>query len=320
MAAHPLAQVRGNDRLVVATSQTCATKPRQPPQCRSRPRASAALLSVVRPFALASNESSDTCVLPFASQINHTPSTPAHNRPFEAEVIFCVQGVISPLLANLFLHYAFDMWMAREFPHIPFERYADDAICHCRSAEEARALWSALGDRLAACKLVLHPVKTKVVYCKDVNRRGDFPVISFDFLGFQFRARKTMWRKGETRIFTHSFQPAASPKALTRISQEVRGWTLHKRSDKSLTELAEMYNPCIRGWITYYSHFYKTQLRPTLKRIDIYVIRWARRKFKRMRHQTKGARDWFDRFRRANPKLLAHWSLCHGNGRTMGAV
>jgi RNA-directed DNA polymerase len=229
-------------------------------------------------------------------------------------------GVISPLLANLFLHYAFDMWMARAFPHIPFERYADDAICHCRSAEAARALWSALGDRLAACKLVLHPVKTKVVYCKDVNRRRDFPIISFDFLGFQFRARKTMWRKGETRVFTHSFQPAASPKALTRISREIRGWTLHKRSDKSLTELATMYNPCIRGWITYYSHFYKTQLRPTLKRIDAYVIRWARRKFKRMRHQTKGARDWFDRFRRANPKLLAHWSLCHGNGRTMGAV
>ena len=106
------------------------------------------------------------------------------------------------------------------------------------SAEEARALWSALGDRLAACKLVLHPVKTKIVYCKDVNRRGDFPVISFDFLGFQFRARKTMWRKGEKRIFTHSFQPAASPKALMRISREVRSWTLHKRSDKSLTELA----------------------------------------------------------------------------------
>src|SRR5271166_3910881 len=173
-----------------------------------------------------------------------------------------------------------------EFPHIPFERYADDAICHCRSA--ARALWSALGHRLAACKLVLHPVKTKVVYCKEVNRRGDFPVISFDFLGFQFRARKTMWRKGETRIFTHSFQPAPSPKALTRISRDARGWALHKRSDKSLTDLAEMYNPCIRGWITYYSHFYKTQLRPTLKRIDLYVIRWARRKFKRLRRKTKG--------------------------------
>ena len=81
-----------------------------------------------------------------------------------------------------------------------------------------------------------------------------------------------------------------------------------------------MYNPCIRGWITYYSHFYQTQLRPTLKRIDAYVIRWARRKYKRMVHQTKGARDWFDRLRRATPKLFAHWPLCHGNGRTSGAV
>src|SRR6476646_9971844 len=101
-------------------------------------------------------------------------------------------GVISPLLANLFLHYAFDMWMARTYPHIPFERYADDIICHCKSAEETQALWSALADRFAACKLVLHPQKTKIVYCKDANRRGDFPNQSFDFLGFSFRARKTI--------------------------------------------------------------------------------------------------------------------------------
>ena len=183
-------------------------------------------------------------------------------------------GVISPLLANLFLHYAFDRWMGRTFPHVPFERYADDAICHCKSAEEARALWGAIADRFAACKLVLHPQKTKIVYCKDANRRGDSPDIHFDFLGFQFRARKIMWVKPDRRIFAHSFQPAASPKALTRISREIRSWALHHRSDKSLTELAQMYNPCIRGWITYYSRFYKTQLRPTLKRIDAYVIRW----------------------------------------------
>jgi group II intron reverse transcriptase/maturase len=225
-------------------------------------------------------------------------------------------GVISPLLANLFLHYAFDMWMAREFPHILFERYADDAICHCRTAEEARALGGALADRLAACKLALHPDKTKIVYCKDANRRGDFPVISFDFLGFQFRARKTMWQ-GKA---VHGFLPAASPKALKRISREIRRWRLHTRSDKSLQDLAEIYNPVIRGWIGYYSNFYRTQLRPTLKRIDLYVIRWARRKFKRFVHRTKGARDWFARLRRAKPLLFAHWPLCHGNGRTSGAV
>jgi len=234
------------------------------------------------------------------------------NNPLKAKVIFCVRGVISPLLANLFLHYVFDMWMARNYPHIPFERYADDAICHCGSAEEAQALWSALAERFAACKLVLHPEKTKIVYCKDANRRDDFPNISFDFLGFQFRARKTIWQRKPA----HGFMPAASPKALTSISRTIRRWTLHHRSDKSLTDLADIYNPCIRGWINDHSKFYKTQLRPTLKRIDAYVIRWARRKFKRMRHQTKGARDWFDRLRRENPTLF----LCHGNGRTSGAV
>ena len=225
-------------------------------------------------------------------------------------------GVISPLLANLFLHYAFDMWMAREFPRIPFERYADDAICHCKSAEEARALWKALADRFAACKLALHPEKTKIVYCKDANRRANFPAISFDFLGFQFRARKTMWQ----RRAVHGFLPAASPKALTRIGREIRHWALHHRSDKSLEELAAIYNPIVRGWIGYYGNFYRTQLRPTLWRIDLYVIRWARRKFKRFVHRTKGARDWFGRVRRKNPTLFAHWPLCHGNGRTSGAV
>ncbi len=229
-------------------------------------------------------------------------------------------GVISPLLANLFLHYAFDAWMARHNPHIPFERYADDIVCHCRTEREARDLWHALGEHFADCKLELHPQKTKIVYCKDVNRPGDFPVIAFDFLGFQFRARKTMWGKGGKRVFTHSFQPAASPKALKAIGRTVRAWTLQRRSDKSLQDLAAMCNPHIRGWITYYSHFYKTQLRPTLIRIDAYVIKWARRKFKRMRHQSRGVRAWLQRVRRDKPQLFAHWPLCHGNGRTIGAV
>jgi RNA-directed DNA polymerase len=226
-------------------------------------------------------------------------------------------AVVSPVLANLFLHYAFDMWMARTFPHIPFERYADDAICHCKSADEAQALWSALADRLAACKLVLHPEKTKIVYCKDANRRGEFPNHSFDFLGFSFRARKTMW---QGHLPAHGFMPAASLKALTFISRTIRRWTLHHRSDKSLQELAGMYNPCIQGWINYYGNFYRTQLRSTLKRIDLYVIRWACRKFKRFRHNTEGARDWLERLRRTNPALLVHWQLWQGNGRTSGAV
>jgi hypothetical protein len=164
---------------------------------------------------------------------------------------------------------------------------------------------------------VLHPDKTKIVYCKDANRRGDVPNQSFDFLGFMFRARKTIWLG---HIPAHGFMPAASPKALTFISRTIRRWTLHHHSDKSLQNLAETYNPYIRGWINYYGNFYRTQLRQTLQRIDLYVIRWARRKFKRLRRKTKGARVWFDRLRRANPILFAHWQLCHGNGRTSGAV
>ncbi len=225
-------------------------------------------------------------------------------------------GVISPLLANLFLHYVFDAWIVRHNPHIPFERYADDIVCHCRSADEAQALRSALQERLATCKLEMHPGKTKIVYCKDKNRRGDHPNTSFDFLGFTFRARKTMW-KG---VPAHSFLPAVSQRALKSISRTVKRWRLHLRSDMPLNELAKIANPHVRGWINYFSHFYRTALRPTLQRIDLYVIRWARRKFKRLRRKTKGSRDWFDRLRRADPKLFAHWQLCHGNGRTSGAV
>jgi RNA-directed DNA polymerase len=226
-------------------------------------------------------------------------------------------GVISPLLANLFLHYAFDMWMARNFPRIPFERYADDVICHCKSAEEARALWSVLADRFTTCKLVLHPEKTKIVYCKDANRRGDFPNQSFDFLGFTFRARRTLWQGG---LPAHGFMPAVSPKALKAISRTIRRWTLHHHSDKSLENLAETYNPYITGWINYFGHFYRTQLRPALLRIDAYLIRWARRKFKRLRGRSKGARQWLARVRRANPALFSHWRFFNVASRTSEAV
>ena len=226
-------------------------------------------------------------------------------------------GVISPLLANLFLHYAFDMWMARNFPRIPFERYADDAICHCKSAEEARALWSVLADRFTTCKLVLHPEKTKIVYCKDANRRGDFQNQSFDFLGFTFRARRTLWQGG---LPAHGFMPAASPKALKTISRTIRRWTLHHHSDKSLENLAETYNPYITGWINYFGHFYRTQLRPTLLRIDAYLIRWARRKFKRLCGRSKGARQWLARVRRANPTLFSYWRFFNVGSRTSEAV
>ena len=226
-------------------------------------------------------------------------------------------GVISPLLANLFLHYAFDVWLGREFAGVPFERYADDIICHCRSERQALALRRVLDRRFTACGLVLHPEKTQVVYCKDTNRRGDHPILQFDFLGYSFRPRLAKWR-GE--LYGVSYLPAASPKALKAIRQAIRRWSLQTRSDKSLRDLARMFNPYIRGWINYYSHFYKSALYPTMRRIDFHLIRWARRKFRRFRQRPRGARNWLARVIRASPDLFAHWRLLYGQGRTLGAV
>jgi group II intron reverse transcriptase/maturase len=226
-------------------------------------------------------------------------------------------GVVSPLLANLFLHYAFDAWLTRMIPGVPFERYADDIICHCRSEREAAALRQALDRRFAECGLVLHPEKTKVVYCKDTNRKGDHPILQFDFLGYCFRPRLAKWRGG---LYGVSYLPAASPKALKAIRQAIRRWSLQTRSDKALDDLARMFNPHIRGWINYYSHFYKSALYPTLRRIDVFLLRWARRKFKRLRQRPKVARDWLTRVIRTSPNLFAHWPLLHGQGRTLGAV
>lgn len=226
-------------------------------------------------------------------------------------------GVISPLLANLFLHYAFDLWLGRAFPGVPFERYADDIICHCRSEREALTVLRAIDRRFADCGLVLHPEKTRVVYCKDTNRRGDAAIIQFDFLGYRFRPRLAKWRGG---LFGVSYLPAASPEVLKAIRQAVRRWSLQTRSDKALDDLARMFNPYIRGWINYYSHFYKSALYPTLRRIDAFLIRWARRKFKRLRQRPRGARNWLARVIRSSPGLFAHWSLLYGQGRTLGAV
>jgi group II intron reverse transcriptase/maturase len=226
-------------------------------------------------------------------------------------------GVISPLLANLFLHYAFDLWMRREHAAIRFERYADDAICHCRSYTEAENLKAALERRLADCGLVLHPQKTKIVYCKDTNRRGAAPDQQFDFLGYTFRPRLAAWRGG---LYGVSFLPAASPRALKAVRHAIRRWRLHRCSDKSLDDLARMFNPYIRGWITYYGQFYQSALYPTLRNIDAFLVRWARRKFKRLRQRPRGARQWLARVISLRPNLFAHWRLLYGNGRTLGAV
>lgn len=218
-------------------------------------------------------------------------------------------GVASPLLANLFLHYAFDMWMVRMHPDIPFERYADDAVCHCRTREEAEALRASLEVRFAACGLVLHPHKTRVVYCKDTNRRGDYPAVTFDFLGYTFRPRLAAWHGG--RQFGVSFLPAVAGAAQKTIRRTIRRWSLQKRTDKALDDLARMFNPYIRGWINYYGQFYKSALYETLRRIDVHLIKWVRRKYRSFRYRRKGAVAWLARVMRTSPGLFAHWKLLY---------
>ena len=218
-------------------------------------------------------------------------------------------GVVSPLLANLFLHYTFDAWMQRTYPQIPFERYADDGLCHCRTRDEAEALKAALERRFAECRLELHPEKTKIVYCKDDDRRLEYPCTRFDFLGYTFRPRRSKNRWGKYFI---NFSPAISNKAAKAIRQEVRGWRLQLRSDKDLDDLARMFNAVIRGWVNYYGAFYKSALYPTLQHIDRKLARWATRKFKRLRRHRRRAEQWLRRIARRQPGLFAHWRLLYG--------
>ncbi len=177
------------------------------------------------------------------------------------------------MLANLFMHYAFDTWLGQEFPTVEFERYADDAVVHWVTERQAQQVWAALSERMKAVGLRLHPDKTKIVYCKDRKRRFDHESTSFTFLGYTFRPRKAPTRDGKS-MFT-AFLPAISKDALKDKGQTVRRWRLHLRTTPDLAELAEWMNPVIRGWMVYYGKFYRTEMDGLLRRINTYLARWA---------------------------------------------
>jgi group II intron reverse transcriptase/maturase len=213
-------------------------------------------------------------------------------------------GVISPLLANLFLHYAFDQWMARHHPSVPFERYADDIICHCDSREETEALREQLQQRLSACRLELHPEKTRVVYCADANRRGNHVVRRFDFLGYSFKPRQAMTRQG--KLFT-SFSPAVSDQAGRAMRRAIRGWGLQRLSRYDIGELLARFRPVLVGWVRYYGLFHPSTLQRSLKTLDLHLVKWAQRKYKRLRRHLSRAWDWLTQLRRRAPTLFPHW-------------
>ncbi len=213
-------------------------------------------------------------------------------------------GVISPLLANIFLHHVFDMWMAGAFPGCPFERYADDIVIHCATREEALEVKAQVEERLRACKLEAHPDKTRIVYGRDSNRRQDHEHIRFDFLGYGFQPREAQSRVG--KIFT-GFLPAISRKATQAIRTEVRGWGIQRMSAVELVDLSRKFNAKIRGWVTYYGRYYRTALHSVFRSLNGRLVRWAQRKYKRFRVHEGRAWFWLRRVARGQPELFAHW-------------
>lgn len=213
-------------------------------------------------------------------------------------------GVISPLLANLFLHYVFDKWISKHYPNIKFERYADDIVIHTHTQEESEKLLNRLKLRFEQCKLEMHPTKSKIVYCKDCKRIGDYPVYSFDFLGFTFRPRLASNKKG---MYYTGFLGSISRTGEKSIRRRIRSWKLHRQSERSLQELAEHINPQVRGWINYYSLFSKRGISRVLVSINRRILKWIRMKYKlTSKRQVLKA---FKLHRHRSPKLFAHWAF-----------
>lgn len=212
-------------------------------------------------------------------------------------------GVISPVLANLFLHYAFDNYMKINLPTIPFERYADDGIIHCKTLKQAKYIVDVLNKRFKQCGLELNLDKTKIVYCKDEDRQDTYENTSFDFLGYTFRPRGAKNKQG--RVFLN-FLPAISDKAQKAIRKEVRSWKLQLKSDKNIIDLSLMFNSKIQGWINYYSHYYKSILYKTLKYINRCLIKWIRKKYRKNKTEAK---YWLKIVSERDKNLFSHWKI-----------
>ena len=215
---------------------------------------------------------------------------------------------ISPVLANLFLHYALDAWMVREFPTVQFERFADDAVIHCVSERQARGVRDAVARRLAEVGLELHPDKTRIVYCKDSNRQGTYEQVSFTFCSYMFRPRKAY--NNRRRVTFTGFLPAVSPGKLTLMSRRVASWRIHRRVNLTLEDLAAPINQRLRGWLAYFTAFYPSAVGPLCQRIDRHLVRWARWKYKRLERSDKRARAWLRGVRSRAPELFVHWRYC----------
>ncbi|MFI5248129.1 MAG: group II intron reverse transcriptase/maturase [Nitrospirales bacterium] len=216
-------------------------------------------------------------------------------------------GVISPILSNLFLHYTFDLWMKRTHPDLPWCRYADDGLVHCRTEQEAEALKAELRARLAECHLELHPTKTKIVYCRDGKRKGTYPNVKFDFLGYCFRPR---WiKKSRDNSMFCGFNPAVSPSALKTMRSTIRDLNIRRQTQLSLADIARTLNPLLRGWMEYYGRYAPSALSPMLRYVNQTLVRWAMRKFKRFKAHKIRASRFLQKLVREKTSLFVHWRI-----------
>lgn len=216
-------------------------------------------------------------------------------------------GVISPLLANLFMHYAFDEWMKRQFPKLEFCRYADDGLIHCKSKLQAEYVKEKLAQRLKECGLELNESKTSIVYCKDKLRKTDYPVISFDFLGYTFKPRRSY--SSVKKEYFVNFSPGISRKSIKAISQEMRKWKINLRSSQDLEDFARMYNPILKGWWQYYGYFYKSATAIIFNQLNRILVKWAMKKYRKLRRSKTQASKWLTRIARQREDLFFHWKL-----------
>jgi RNA-directed DNA polymerase len=220
-------------------------------------------------------------------------------------------------MANLFLHppvevWAFDVWMTRTYPGVPWCRYADDGLVHCRSEQEAQAMMAALSARLAECGLQMHPEKTQIVYCRDGSRKERHPNTKFDLLGYTFRPRVVKNRKRNS-LFV-SFTPAVSAKALKSMRATTRRLNLRNRTDLSLRDISRQFNPVLRGWIAYHGRFYPSALYPVFRHVNKTLIAWAMRKYRRLKGHKTRASLFLESVAEKQPRLFVHW-----HKGTMGA-
>lgn len=202
------------------------------------------------------------------------------------------------------MHHGFDEWILKRFPEVKFERYADDVIVHCSSYEQAQKVLEEIKTRLGKCGLEINPEKTKIVYCKDQRRKGDYEHESFDFLGYTYRSRVVRSKQGKKFV---GFTPAISRRAMKGIREEIRGWRLHQRSDSNLSDLAKRINPQVRGWINYYGKYHKGAISPFIEGVNEYLIRWAMKKYKSLRRCKTRAGNWLKEVRKREPALFVHW-------------